>query len=64
MLILFYVLLFAQILQGAYNLWDGLRWLQMARARAASPAGFYVPRVALICPVKGLEPDLSKISPR
>ncbi len=32
----------------------------MARQRSASPLGFYVPRVALLCPVKGLEPGLEQ----
>src|SRR5258707_2605081 len=55
MLTLFYVLVVEQILQGFYNLWDGLRWLRMAQRRIGSHTGFYAPRVALICPIKGLE---------
>ncbi len=58
MLTLFYVLVVEQILQGLYNLWDGLRWLRMARRRAGGHSGFYAPRVALFCPVKGTEPGL------
>jgi ceramide glucosyltransferase len=58
MLILFYVLVIEQILQGLHNLWDGLVWLRMAQRRAGSHSGFYAPRVALFCPVKGNEPGL------
>ncbi len=60
MLTLFYLLLVEQILQGLYNLWDGLRWLRLAQRRAASHAGFYAPRVALFCAVKGAEPGLDQ----
>jgi hypothetical protein len=58
MLTLFYALVIEQILQGLYNLWDGLLWFRMAQRRVGSHSGFYAPRVALICPVKGLEPGL------
>jgi ceramide glucosyltransferase len=58
MLTLFYVLVIEQILQGLYNLWDGLVWLRMAQRRAGTHSGFYAPRVALFCPVKGAEPGL------
>ncbi len=34
MLTLFYLLVLEQILQGLYNLWDGLGWLRMAQRRA------------------------------
>src|SRR6266436_614098 len=60
MLTLFYVLVIEQILQGLHNLWGGLRWLQMAQRRAGSHSGFYAPRVALFCPIKGLEPGLEQ----
>jgi ceramide glucosyltransferase len=60
MLTLFYVFLIEQILQGLYSLWDGLRWLRVAQRRAASHAGFYAPRVALFCPVKGAEAGLEQ----
>jgi ceramide glucosyltransferase len=60
MLTLFYLLVLEQILQGLYNLWDGLVWLRMAQRRAASHSGFYAPRVALFCPVKGAEPGLEQ----
>jgi cellulose synthase/poly-beta-1,6-N-acetylglucosamine synthase-like glycosyltransferase len=58
MLTLFYVLIVEQILQSFYNLWDGLRWFHLAQRRAGGHSGFYAPRVALFCPLKGTEPGL------
>jgi ceramide glucosyltransferase len=55
---LFYFLIAEQILQGFYSLWQGLEWLKMARQHLSSAVGFYAPRVALICPVRGMEADL------
>src|SRR5258708_20327944 len=60
MLTLFYFLVVEQVLQGFYNLWDGLRWLRMAQRRIGGHSGFYAPRVALICPIKGIEPGLEQ----
>ena len=60
MLALFYVLFVEQLLQGLYSLWQGVEWLRMSRRRLATQVGFYTPRVAVICPVKGLEPDLEQ----
>ena len=60
MLTLFYVLVLEQILQGLYSLWDGLSWLRLAQRRATTHSGFYAPRVALFCPVKGAEPGLEQ----
>jgi len=60
MLTLFYFLVIEQILQGLYNLWDGLAWLRLAQRRAGTHSGFYAPRVALFCPVKGAEPGLEQ----
>jgi cellulose synthase/poly-beta-1,6-N-acetylglucosamine synthase-like glycosyltransferase len=60
MLTLFYLLVLEQILQGLYNLWDGLVWLRLAQRRAGLHSGFYAPRVALFCPVKGAEPGLEQ----
>jgi cellulose synthase/poly-beta-1,6-N-acetylglucosamine synthase-like glycosyltransferase len=60
MLTLFYLLVLEQIFQGLYNLWDGLGWLRLAQRRAGSHSGFYAPRVALFCPVKGAEPGLEQ----
>jgi len=58
MLAFFYVLIVEQLLQGLYSLWEGLLWLRMARRRLSTPSGFYAPRAAVICPVKGLETNL------
>ena len=58
MITLFYLLVLEQILQGFYSLWQGLEWLKMARRRLSAGTGLYTPRVALICPVKGIEEDL------
>jgi ceramide glucosyltransferase len=60
MLTLFYLLVLEQVLQGLHNLWEGIRWLQTAQRRVGSHAGFYAPRVALFCPVKGIEPGLDQ----
>jgi cellulose synthase/poly-beta-1,6-N-acetylglucosamine synthase-like glycosyltransferase len=60
MLTLFYFLVLEQLVQGLYNLWDGLMWLRLAQRRVGAHAGFYAPRVALICPVKGAEPGLEQ----
>jgi cellulose synthase/poly-beta-1,6-N-acetylglucosamine synthase-like glycosyltransferase len=60
MLTLFYLLVVEQILQGLYNLWDALRWMRLAQRRVASHPGFFAPRVALICPLKGAEPGLEQ----
>ncbi|MFZ1034318.1 MAG: glycosyltransferase [Candidatus Acidiferrales bacterium] len=55
MLIIFYILVMAQIAFGVYSLWDGLSWFRLVRQRLASHAGFYAPTTALICPCKGNE---------
>jgi ceramide glucosyltransferase len=56
----FYILVFQQILQGIYSIWDALQWLRFVRRRLATHPGFYAPRVAVICPCKGLEPGLEE----
>jgi ceramide glucosyltransferase len=58
MVVLFYVLIVEQLLQGFYSLWQGWQWLRTAQRRMAEPVGFFTPRVAVLCPVKGLEPGL------
>lgn len=55
---IFYALFVLQSLVGLYGVWAGYQWLKFARRRLTSPAGFYTPRVTLICPVKGVEPGL------
>ncbi|HEV3254862.1 MAG TPA: glycosyltransferase family 2 protein [Candidatus Acidoferrales bacterium] len=56
----FYILVLQQIIQGLYLLWGGFEWLRMVRRRLEIHSGFYAPRVALICPCKGLEPGLEE----
>jgi ceramide glucosyltransferase len=58
MLALFYILVLQQIAQGLLSLWSGWKWLLMVRRRLSTHAGFYAPRVALICPCKGSEQGL------
>ena len=60
MLIIFYILVVAQIALGVYSLWDGLSWFRLVRQRLASHAGFYAPTTALICPCKGNERGLEE----
>ena len=60
MLAVFYLLVIEQILQGLYSLWQGMMWLRMARRSAAQSSSFYMPRVALLCPLKGLETGLEQ----
>lgn len=58
MLIVFYILVLAQLAIGVYSLWSGFEWFQMVRKRLGSHAGFYAPVAAVICPCKGIEPGL------
>ena len=55
---LFYLLVLVQILMGSYLIWDGLQWLGYVRRQLRSDPGFYAPRVAVLCPCKGIEPGL------
>jgi len=57
---LFYLLTTIQILLGAYLVWQGVQWLGYVRRRLHSDPGFYAPRVALLCPCKGIEPGLER----
>jgi ceramide glucosyltransferase len=57
---LFYLLAITQILLGAYLVWQAVEWLGYVRRRLHSDAGFYAPRVALLCPCKGMEPGLER----
>jgi ceramide glucosyltransferase len=59
-LIIFYIVVMAQIALGVYSLWDGLTWFRLVRQRLASHAGFYAPTAALICPCKGNERGLEE----
>jgi len=57
---LFYLLAITQILLGAYLVWQGVQWLAFVRRRLHSDPGFYAPRVAVLCPCKGIEPGLER----
>jgi ceramide glucosyltransferase len=56
----FYVLAVVQIAVGAYLIWQGLQWLSYVRRRLGTDPGFKAPRVAVLCPCKGLEPGLER----
>jgi cellulose synthase/poly-beta-1,6-N-acetylglucosamine synthase-like glycosyltransferase len=58
--ILFYFLAIPQILLGLYLVVQGLQWLAYVRRRMMTDPGFYAPRVALLCPCKGIEPSLER----
>jgi ceramide glucosyltransferase len=58
--ILFYLLAISQVLLGAYLIWHGMQWLGFVRRRLHTDPGFYAPRVALLCPCKGVEPGLER----
>jgi ceramide glucosyltransferase len=57
---LFYLLALLQILMGAYLIWDGMEWLGYVRRRLHTDPGFYAPRIAVLCPCKGMEPGLER----
>ena len=57
---LFYCLAIVQICVGMYLLWQGLQWLAYARRRLRGDPGFYMPRAAVLCPCKGMEPGLER----
>jgi ceramide glucosyltransferase len=57
---LFYILAFLQILLGAYLIRQVLQWLGYVRRRLHTDPGFYAPRVAVLCPCKGMEPGLER----
>jgi len=54
------LLAFLQILVGIYLIWQGIQWLGYVRRRLHMDPGFYAPRVALLCPCKGMEPGLER----
>ena len=56
----FYFLAIVQIAVGVYLIWQGLQWLGYARRRLRTDPGFKAPRVAVLCPCKGLEPGLER----
>jgi ceramide glucosyltransferase len=57
---LFYYLALLQIAVGVYLVWQGLRWVEYVRRRMQGDPGFNAPRVALLCPCKGMEPGLER----
>jgi len=57
---LFYFLALLQVLTGVYLIWHALQWLGYVRRRLRTDAGFYSPRVALLCPCKGVESGLER----
>jgi cellulose synthase/poly-beta-1,6-N-acetylglucosamine synthase-like glycosyltransferase len=57
---LFYFLAIVQIAVGAYLIWQGWQWLDYARRRMRTDPGFHAPRVAVLCPCRGVEPGLER----
>ena len=57
---LFYFLVFLQVLLGVYLILHAWQWLGYVRRRLHSDPGFYTPRVAVLCPCKGMEPGLER----
>jgi len=57
---LFYSVAILQIAFGAYLVWHALQWVQYARRRMRGDPGFNQPRVAVLCPCKGMEPGLER----
>jgi len=57
---LFTILAVLQILLGVFLIWHVLQWLGYVRRRLHTDPGFYAPRVALLCPCKGIEPGLER----
>jgi ceramide glucosyltransferase len=55
---LFYFVAFLQILLGTYLTWQAVEWLGYVRRHLHTDSGFYAPRVAVLCPCKGIEPGL------
>ena len=58
MLTLFFVLAALLIVQSLIALQDGPRFLRFVRRRLAEPLPDYAPPATLVCPCKGLDPDM------
>ncbi len=58
--ILFYILAIPQVLLGLYLIGQGMQWLGYVRRRIHTDPGFYSPKVAVLCPCKGMEPALER----
>jgi ceramide glucosyltransferase len=57
---LFYFLAIVQLAVSAYLIWQGAQWLAYARRRMRTDPGFHAPRVAVLCPCKGVETGLER----
>lgn len=57
---LFYLLVILQIAMGLYLLWQAMQWLAYVKRRVRTDPGFYAPRIAVLCPCKGMEPGLEQ----
>jgi len=57
---IFYILALLQILTGTYLVWLAVQWLGYVRRRLNTDPGFYAPKVAVLCPCKGVEPGLER----
>ncbi|MGC1618977.1 MAG: glycosyltransferase family 2 protein [Candidatus Acidiferrum sp.] len=49
-----------EIILGLYLIGQGVQWLGYARRRLHTDPGFYSPKVAVLCPCKGMEPALER----
>jgi ceramide glucosyltransferase len=58
LVLVFYFVGAVELVVGLWSLWQGFEWLRMVRRQALRHPGFYAPRVAVLCPCKGLEPGL------
>jgi ceramide glucosyltransferase len=58
--ILFDFLAITQILLGLYLIGLAVQWLGYARRRIHTDPGFYSPKVAVLCPCRGIEPALER----
>lgn len=56
----FYLLSLLQIAGGLYLLSQALQWVSYVRQRMRTDPGFFAPRVALLCPCKGVEAGLER----
>ena len=56
--ILFYTIAALALFSGFWSVIQGYQWMKMVRRHSVRHPGFYAPRVALICPCKGMEPGL------
>jgi ceramide glucosyltransferase len=57
---LFEFLAILQIASGLFLLWQGIQWLAYVRRRLHTDPGFYAPRTAVLCPCRGMEPNLER----